>query len=199
TALVKSLTADGHTVCRLLRRESVTGTKASKQRKILASDMEWEKKLGQAAKERVLDVAWDPEASAAHAIGDPQGHTAGADAVVNLAGASIADGKWTTQRKMQLRSSRVKTTRSLVNALTRARRAPKVVVAASAGGICGSRGEEELTEESPAGKDFLATLATEWESEAMTAMQLGIRVVCTRFGIVLAKNGGALPQMMKPF
>src|SRR5580765_4740312 len=93
TALVKSLAHDGHLVCRLLRRESVTGARGSKAGRSKQA-------LEGSGSVKVVDVAWDPEASATSAIGDPQGHTAGADAVVNLAGASIADGKWTTQRKM---------------------------------------------------------------------------------------------------
>jgi len=116
TALVKSLAHDGHLVCRLLRRESVTGAKGARPK----SAKKAEAATAAGLEGRVFDVAWDPEASAAHAIGDPQGHTVGADAVVNLAGASIADGKWTTQRKMQLRSSRIKTTRSLLTALQKA-------------------------------------------------------------------------------
>src|SRR5258707_9731580 len=119
-ALVKSLARDGHTVCRLLRRESVTGAKGSK-----AQRAKQPPGLTPSEVALVFDVAWDPEASAAHAIGDPQGHTAGADAVVNLAGASIADGRWTTQRKMQLRSSRVKTTRALPTAPQKAGLSPK--------------------------------------------------------------------------
>ena len=195
TALVKSLARDGHLVCRLLRRESVTGAKGAKTKSIKQA----EAATAAGLEGRVFDVAWDPEASAAHAIGDPQGHTTGADAVVNLAGASIADGKWTTQRRMQLRSSRIKSTRSLLTAVQKAELAPKVFVSASAIGFYGDRGDEVLTEESASGKGFLATLAGEWEAEALAAKQLGMRVVCARFGIVLAKNGGALPQMMKPF
>jgi uncharacterized protein len=195
TALVKSLAHDGHMVCRLLRRESVTGAKGAKPK----SAKRAEAATAAGLEGRVFDVAWDPEASAAHAIGDPQGHTVGADAVVNLAGASIADGKWTTQRKMQLRSSRIKTTRSLLTALQKAELSPKVLVSASAIGIFGDRGDEVLTEESEAGRGFLAGLATEWEAEARAAESMGMRVVCARFGIILAKSGGALPQMMKPF
>ena len=116
TALVKSLARDGHLVCRLLRRESVTGAKGAKTKSIKQA----EAATAAGLEGRVFDVAWDPEASAAHAIGDPQGHTAGADAVVNLAGASIADGKWTTQRRMQLRSSRIKSTRSVLTAVQKA-------------------------------------------------------------------------------
>jgi uncharacterized protein len=193
TALVSALVRDGHTVCRLLRRESVTSRKETRR----AEDGEGSGK--QAGDAQVFDVAWDPEASAASAIGDPQGRIAGADAVVNLAGASIAGGRWTTQRKMQLRASRVKTTRALVMALGKMTAVPKVLVSASAIGIYGDRGDELLTEQSEPGRDFLAGLAGEWEAEARKAEALGMRVVCARCGIILAKHGGALPQIMKPF
>lgn len=192
TALVKSLARDGHTVCRFLRRESVTGSKGKKATKSAKA----EKPDGPG---EVLDVAWDPEAMATSAIGDPQGFVAGADAVVNLAGASIADGKWTTQRKMELRASRVKTTKSLLTALEKIKVTPKVFVSASAIGFYGNRGDEILTEESMGGQDFLAKLACEWEAEALRAEAFGARVVCLRFGIILAKQGGALPQMVRPF
>jgi uncharacterized protein len=193
TALVNALVRDGHTVCRLLRRESVTSKKE-------AGRAEDSKGVGRAAGDgQVFDVAWDPEASAASAIGDPQGRTVGADAVVNLAGASIAGGRWTTQRKMQLRASRVKTTRALVTALGKMTAVPKILVSASAIGIYGDRGDEVLSEESEPGRDFLAGLAGEWEAEARKAEALDMRVVCARFGIILAKHGGALPQIMKPF
>ena len=144
-------------------------------------------------------MAWDPEDPSASSLADSQGKADGADSVVNLAGASIAGGRWTTERKMQLRSSRVRTTRALVAALEKAKVRPKVFVSASAIGIYGNRGDELLTEESKAGEDFLASLAREWEAEASQAQALGARVVLPRFGIILAKHGGALPQMMRPF
>jgi uncharacterized protein (TIGR01777 family) len=184
TALVKRLVADGHTVCRLVRRETVS--RKSEDR-------------GQAAGQQVFDVPWDPEASDGLSFADSQGDIAGAEAVVNLAGASIAGGRWTTQRKMVLRSSRVKTTRSLVAALGRLKTPPKVLLSASAVGYYGNRGDEVLTEESKAGDDFLAQLAREWEAEAMKAETAGMRVVRARFGIILAKHGGALPSMMRLF
>jgi len=184
TALVKRLVADGHTVCRLVRRETVS-------RK---SDYR-----GQAVGQRVFDVPWDPEASDGLSFADSQGDIASAEAVVNLAGASIAQGRWTTQRKMVLRSSRIKTTRSLVAALRRLKTPPKVLLSASAVGYYGNRGEEVLTEESKAGDDFLAQLAREWEAEAVKAEAAGMCVVRARFGIILAKHGGALPPMMRLF
>jgi uncharacterized protein len=184
TALVNALARDGHTICRLLRRETTTGKKDSHK---------------PPAAGQILDVAWDPEDPGVSSLADSQGKTDGTEAVVNLAGASIAAGRWTTQRKMQLRSSRVRTTRALVAALGKARIRPKVFVSASAIGIYGDRGDEVLAEESNSGSDFLAGLAREWEIEASKAQELGARVVLTRFGVVLAKHGGALPQMMKPF
>jgi uncharacterized protein len=184
TALVKRLVADGHTVCRLVRRETVSRKSDSG---------------GQATGQLVFDVPWDPEASDGLSFADSQGDIAGAEAVVNLAGASIAGGRWTTQRKMVLRSSRVKTTRSLVAALGRLKTPPTVLLSASAVGYYGNRGDEVLTEESKAGDDFLAQLAREWEAEAVKAEAAGMRVVRARFGIILAKHGGALPPMMRLF
>jgi uncharacterized protein len=183
TALVNALTRDGHTVCRLVRRETTTGKKEAEKRAPAA---------------QVVDVAWDPEDPGASSLVHSRDKVDGVEAVVNLAGASIAGGKWTTERKMQLRSSRVRTTRALVSALEKAKVRPKVFVSASAIGIYGNRGDEVLTEESKNGEDFLAGLAREWEGEAVKAEALGARVVCARFGIILAKHGGALPQMMRP-
>jgi len=140
-----------------------------------------------------FDVAWNP------ATGELGGAAVGADAVINLAGASIAGGRWTAEREALLRTSRVDTTRALVNVLAKMNARPRVLISASAIGYYGNRDEEVLTEESSAGTDFLASLAKDWEVEALKAEALGIRVVLARFGIILAKQGGALPQMMMPF
>lgn len=140
-----------------------------------------------------FDVSWDPE------TGQLGGAGVGADAAVNLAGASIAGGRWTVQRKMVLRASRVNTTRALVGALAKMAIRPRVLVSASAIGYYGNRGDEMLDEVSGPGTDFLSEVAKEWEAEALKAEALGVRVVCVRFGIILAKNGGALPKMVKPF
>jgi uncharacterized protein (TIGR01777 family) len=140
-----------------------------------------------------FDVAWNP------ATGELGGAGVGADAVVNLAGASIADGRWSEGRKRLLHTSRIDTTRALVNALAKMSARPRVLVSASAIGIYGSRGDELLTEESAPGTDFLSGLAKEWEMEALKAEALGIRVALARFGIILARSGGALPKMMLPF
>ncbi len=171
TALGSVLARAGHTVCRLVRPQS---------------------SANEGAKEGFA-VAWNP------ATGELGGAGVGADAVVNLAGASIADGRWTTQRKELLRASRIDTTRALVNALAKMNARPSVLVSASAIGIYGNRGDETLTEGSKPGTDFLAGLAQEWEAEALKAEALGIRVVLARFGVILAREGGALPRILTPF
>jgi len=171
TALLPALAKAGHTVCRLVRPGTIVtpGTHDGFQ------------------------VVWNP------ATGELGGAAVGADAVVNLAGASVADGRWTPARKTELRSSRVDTTRALVSALAKMSARPRVLVSASATGFYGNRGDEILTEESQAGTDFLAEMAKAWEAEAIKAEALGIRVVLARLGVVLARQGGALPQMMRPF
>ena len=138
-------------------------------------------------------MAWNP------AIGELGGAGVGADAVVNLAGASIAGGRWTESRKQLLRTSRVDTTRALVTALGKMQARPSVLISASAIGFYGNRGEEILQEASPPGNDFLAKVAQDWETEALKAEAFRTRAVIMRFGIILAKHGGALPRMMLPF
>lgn len=172
TALVQELRRAGHTVCRLVRPKSGKGSES------LA--------MG-------FDVTWDP------ATGELGGAAVGADAVVNLAGASIAEGRWTLERKELLRSSRVETTCALVKALARMNERPRVLVSASAIGCYGNRGDELLTETSALGDDFLSSIAKEWEAEANKAEVLGIRVVNARFGVILANQGGALAKMLPPF
>jgi len=172
TALTQELQRAGHTVFRLVR----PGTSAKA-----------------VSPSHGFDVNWNP------ATGELGGAAVGADAVVNLAGASIADGRWTPQRKALIRSSRMDTTRALVQALAKMSARPRVLVSASATGIYGNRGDEILTEASQPGNDFLSEIAKEWESEAIKAEVLGIRVVRARFGVIFSKHGGALPQMMRPF
>jgi len=172
TALGTDLQRAGHTVCRLVR----PGTRVEALRGAEG-----------------FEVKWDPE------TGELGGAAVGADAVVNLGGASIAQGRWTAKRKRLLRTSRVESTRSLVNALARMAARPRVLVSASAIGYYGNRGEEMLNESSAPGNDFLSGIAKEWEAEAEKAGALGIRVVRARFGVILAKEGGALPKMALPF
>jgi uncharacterized protein len=123
----------------------------------------------------------------------------GFDAVVNLNGASIAGGRWTSKRKTLLRGSRVDSTRVLVDALSHLRQPPRVFVCASATGYYGNRGDEVLKETSGYGNDFLAILCRAWEGEAARAASSGIRTVIARFGIILCAEGGALPRMLTPF
>jgi len=116
--------------------------------------------------------------------------------IINLAGASIF-GRWTEEVKRVLRESRILTTRNLVDAI--ADHEGKTLFSTSAVGYYGFHGDEELIEESPPGKDFLAQLAVDWEKEALKAQDRGVRVVLTRFGIVLGEEGGALGQMIPLF
>jgi uncharacterized protein (TIGR01777 family) len=138
-------------------------------------------------------VSWDPEAGTLDPTAD------GADAVVHLAGASIAEGRWTTARKSVLRDSRIAATHNLIDSLKKLARPPQVFVGASAIGIYGDRGDEELTEASPPGTDFLADLTRQWEAASLRASEFGARAVVLRTGIVLDKSGGALPRMALPF
>ena len=121
----------------------------------------------------------------------------GQDAVVHLLGERI-DQRWNDEVKQELRDSRVLSTRQVVEGLKAAEQRPKVLLSQSASGYYGDRGDEELTESSPAGDDFLADLVVEWEAEANKAQDLGVRVVTTRTGVVLSPEGGALEKML-PF
>lgn len=123
---------------------------------------------------------------------------AGIDAVVNLSGENVAARRWTSEFKQRLMDSRVQTTQALVRALGAAEPRPRVLVNASAVGIYGNRGEEELSETSPPGTGFLAELAIHWEQAADEARALGVRVVKLRIGVVLGE-GGALQKMLLPF
>ncbi|MGH9875763.1 MAG: TIGR01777 family oxidoreductase [Pyrinomonadaceae bacterium] len=123
----------------------------------------------------------------------------GFDAVVNLAGESIADGRWTDEKKRRIRESRVKGTKLLGDALANLAVPPKTFICASAIGYYGNRGDETLTENSAPGNDFLATVCSEWEQATALATEKGIRVVNTRFGVILGTEGGALKKMLLPF
>jgi len=123
----------------------------------------------------------------------------GFDAVVNLAGESIAEGRWTDEKKRRIRESRVKGTKLLGDALANLTVPPKTFVCASAIGYYGNRGDELLTETSAAGADFLSKVCAEWEGATALATEKGIRVVNARFGVILDANGGALKKMLPPF
>jgi uncharacterized protein (TIGR01777 family) len=139
-------------------------------------------------------ATWVPDGTA----GDWASAIDGADAVVNLAGASIGDERWTKGRKAAILDSRVDATRSLVAAVAGLGRPPSVLVSASAQGYYGDRRDEELAEDAAPSRDFLAGVCVRWEAEARKAADK-CRVVTLRTGIVLAADGGALPRMLTPF
>jgi len=121
------------------------------------------------------------------------------DAVVHLAGESIASGRWSDEKKRTIRDSRVKGTSLLSETLARLSQPPSVFVSASAIGYYGNRGDELLTEDSAAGDDFLANVCVEWENATIPAIEKGIRTVHARFGIILDAHEGALAKMLTPF
>lgn len=120
------------------------------------------------------------------------------DVIINLAGASIFS-RWTEETKRAIGESRILTTRNLVEGIDPRRAKSMTLFSTSAVGYYGFHGDEELTEDSSPGNDFLARMAVEWETEALKAREKGSRVVITRFGIVLGKGGGALNQMIPLF
>jgi hypothetical protein len=170
-ALVRSLLSEGHAVTRLVRGESQTFSAP-----------------GTSA------VSWDPERGDIDAAA-LEGH----DGAVHLAGESVAEGRWTDEKKRRIRESRVKGTRLIAEALAGLKEKPRVLVSASATGFYGDRGEEILREESASGGDFLAEVCREWEKATLAASQAGVRVVHMRIGIVLSGEGGALEKMLTPF
>ncbi|MCD6052131.1 MAG: uncharacterized protein K0Q55_3549 [Verrucomicrobia bacterium] len=139
-------------------------------------------------------VDWDPLSDRLDAS-----KLSGIDAVIHLAGDNLAEGRWTKEKKASIRDSRVMSTRLLSDTVARLRPRPKVFISASAVGIYGDRGAEWLTEESSHGTDFLAEVCLSWEGATHTAKEAGIRVVHLRFGVILAKQGGALAKMVPPF
>ena len=169
SALVPFLTASGHRVIRLVRSQSPTPTQGES----------W---------------GWDPERGTILSTGRDE-----PDAVVHLAGANIAGGRWTPGRKALIRDSRVKDTRVLCDAIGRRSPPPKVLVCASAIGYYGDRGDEILREDSASGSGFLPDVCREWEAACQPAAAKSIRVVNLRIGIVLSQAGGALAKMLTPF
>jgi len=139
------------------------------------------------------EAHWDPAAGEMDATA-----LEGQDAVVNLAGATIAE-RWTAAKKARIRDSRIQGTRLLCDALAHLQQLPAVLVNASAIGYYGDRGAERLTEDSPPGSGFLADVCREWEGATAAAAQAGVRVVCLRTGVVLSARGGALAKMLPPF
>jgi uncharacterized protein len=140
------------------------------------------------------DVGWDPATGEVDAS-----RLGGHDAAVHLAGESIAEGRWTPEKKRRIMESRRQGTSLLAAALAGLPTPPKVMVSASAVGYYGDRGNEVLREDSRPGSDFLAAVCREWEAAAEPARQAGIRVVHPRFGLVLSPKGGALGRTLPIF
>jgi uncharacterized protein (TIGR01777 family) len=139
-------------------------------------------------------VRWDPAAGTIDADA-----LAGVEAVVHLAGAGIGDKRWTAARKREILESRTKGTDLLARTLAGLDPRPAVLVSGSAIGIYGLRGDEELTEDSSVGADFLADLVQQWEQAAAPAVEAGIRVAYARTGLVLSGSGGLLDRMLPLF
>jgi uncharacterized protein len=172
SALTRALTNEGHDVAILTRQTSANAR----------------------AQPRTTFVTWTPDGSA----GSWANAVNGAQAVINLAGESIAAKRWSDAQKQKLRDSRMLATRSLTAAIRQGARPPAVFISGSAVGYYGDRGDETLTEASAPGTDFLAGLAKDWEAAANEVAQL-TRVALVRTGIVLDRRGGALPKMLPPF
>jgi uncharacterized protein (TIGR01777 family) len=170
-ALAAGLAAEGHEVVVLSRR-------------------------GSAIPGAARGVAWAPDGTA---TGGWSREIDGAGAVVNLAGEGIADRRWSAQRKAAIRESRVRATRSVVAAIRDAQTRPPVLVQGSAIGYYGTDGDERLDESASPGSDFLADVCVRWEAEAHPVAALGCRLAVIRTGIVLARDGGALKELMRPF
>jgi uncharacterized protein (TIGR01777 family) len=139
-------------------------------------------------------VRWDPEAGEIDAA-----KLEGVDALIHLAGESVAGGRWTRERKRRILESRVKGTRLICKAVAGLSSRPRVVLSASAVGFYGNRGDEILTEQSPPGDGFLAEVCRAWEAAAAPLASAGVRLATTRFGVVLSSRGGALASMLPAF
>lgn len=145
--------------------------------------------------EGVIGRGWDPGRA-----GDWFGELSGQDAVVHLAGEQAVGVRWTDAAKRRIHDSRVDSTRLVVEAMAATDDRPRVFVCASGVNVYGAHpGDEELDEQAAAGDDFLAHVVIDWEAAARAAEPLGVRVVSTRFGVVFARDGGALEQMVLPF
>ncbi|HEY0386768.1 MAG TPA: TIGR01777 family oxidoreductase [Pyrinomonadaceae bacterium] len=140
------------------------------------------------------EISWNPQQGTIDAKG-----LEGMDAVVHLAGENIAEGRWTDEKKIRIRESRVKGTRLLCETLAQLKNRPHTLLSASAIGFYGDRGDETLTEQSASGSDFLSEVCREWELATQAAAQSGIRTVNLRFGVILSTEGGALKKMLTPF
>ena len=139
-------------------------------------------------------VRWDPDAGTIDAAG-----LEGVDAVVHLAGEGIGEKRWSDEQKRRILESRTRGTQLLAETLAGLDPRPRVLVSASAIGYYGNRGDQRLTEDDPAGEGFTAEVCVAWESAARPAVEAGIRVAHPRTGIVLSRDGGALPRLLPLF
>lgn len=140
------------------------------------------------------EIEWHPNQDEI----DP-GTIDGFDAIINLAGESIAEGRWTEEKKKRIRDSRVNGSHLISEAIAKLATQPRVFLCASATGIYGDRGDEALDEQSESGGGFLAGVCREWEKATEPAVNAGVRVVNLRFGPILARAGGMLEKMLTPF
>lgn len=139
-------------------------------------------------------ISWDPEKGLVNVA-----ELEGFDAIINLAGDNISNGRWTEKKKNSILESRLKATRTLVNAILYTKQPPQVFINASAIGYYGDRGDTILTEDSSNGTGFLAHVCEEWEAAAKPIVTKNVRLVYTRFGAILSPKGGALAKMLTPF
>ncbi|MBI3313969.1 MAG: TIGR01777 family protein [Candidatus Omnitrophica bacterium] len=170
-ALVQELSQKGHQIILLSRKPSNHPSQPS-----------------------VISLVWD-----AKTLGTWADQINGADAVINLSGEPLVQKRWSKKQKEILVSSRIDSTRVLVDAIRKASQRPRLLMNASAVGYYGPVESGTVTENFPKGKGFLEDTCEAWEKEALKAESLAVRVVCTRFGIVLEKDGGALAKMLPPF
>jgi len=138
----------------------------------------------------IRQVTWDGSTT-----GGWGEYVEGAYAVLNLAGESVGGGRWTYQKKREILESRLSATRAVVESIEQARQKPGVVIQASAIGYYGDRGEQELDEESSSGTGFLAEVCREWEETVGSIREMGVRLLITRIGVVLGRDGGMLGQL----
>ena len=153
-------------------------------------------KISRKAAKSADEIQWDAENGFSES---EQTKLEGFDAVVHLAGETVAEGSWTEEKKRRIRESRVVGTKTLVDALRRTQKPPRIFVSASAEGFYARGSDEILTEQSAKGEGFLAEVCAAWEAEAKKAEDFGARVVLPRIGVVLTKEGGALKEMLTPF
>src|SRR5262245_36720346 len=142
----------------------------------------------------VSAIRWEPEAES-----PPAEAWEGVEAVIHLAGESVAGARWTEEQKRRIRDSRVKGTRNLVAGIRVAPNRPKILISASAVGFYGDRGDEILNESSDPGSGFLSEVCLDWEVEAALARELGVIVTLVRIGVALSPSGGALEKILTPF